>query len=475
MTTLRLKQSIDRSPWRLGFLLIPLVLACFALLPSTQAVTPAPDGGYPGGNTAEGANALLSRTTGGFDTAIGAASLLSLTTGGSNTAVGTNSLRLDTSGGANTAVGVSALFHNNGNSNTAVGANALTSNTTGTQNVAIGQAALGSNNASGNVAVGFQALALNSTGGGNTATGFQALSTNTTAPANTANGAFALGLNTTGSANTAVGFAALGLNRFAGTNTAIGAFALGSSVEGADNTAIGFAALENSFGSANIALGSNAGINLNGHEGGDIYIDNFGVAGESATTRIGSGQTRTFIAGIRGRRTGVANAIPVLIDSAGQLGTASSSQRFKHDIEPMDQTSESILALKPVTFHYKSDDTNTPQFGLIAEEVAKVNPDLVVRDENGQIYTVRYDAVNAMLLNEFLKEHRRAEEEACKLENLEATVAQQQKDFAATTAQQAKEIRALTASLKEQAAEIQKVSTQIEVTKPAPQVVNNDQ
>jgi predicted ribosome quality control (RQC) complex YloA/Tae2 family protein len=146
--------------------------------------------------------------------------------------------------------------------------------------------------------------------------------------------------------------------------------------------------------------------------------------------------------------TGNANAIPVLIDSVGQLGTVSSSQRFKHDIKGMDKTSEGILALKPVTFHYKSDKTNTPQFGLIAEEVAAVNPDLVVRDENGEIYTVRYDAVNAMLLNEFLKEHRKNEEQ-------EATIARLQK-----------QIEALTAGL-------QKVSAQLELSEAAPQTVNN--
>jgi hypothetical protein len=149
-----------------------------------------------------------------------------------------------------------------------------------------------------------------------------------------------------------------------------------------------------------------------------------------------------------------------VIDGAGQLGTASSSQRFKHDIKPMNKTSEAILALNPVTFHYKSDNTGTPQFGLIAEEVAKVNPDLIVRDENGEIYSVRYDAVNAMLLNEFLKEHRRVQE-------LEATVAQQRKDSVATAVRQQKQIDALTAGL-------QKVSAQLEASRPAPQVADSN-
>jgi predicted ribosome quality control (RQC) complex YloA/Tae2 family protein len=164
-----------------------------------------------------------------------------------------------------------------------------------------------------------------------------------------------------------------------------------------------------------------------------------------------------FIGNIRGVTTGNADAIPVLIDSAGQLGTVSSSRRFKKEIKPIDQTSEAILALKPVTFHYKSDSTGTPQFGLIAEEVAEVNPDLVVRDENGEIYTVRYDAVNAMLLNEFLKEHRKNEQQ-------EATIARQQK-----------QIEVLAAGLKEQKALIQKVSDKVELSKRAPQMVVNHQ
>jgi uncharacterized coiled-coil protein SlyX len=162
--------------------------------------------------------------------------------------------------------------------------------------------------------------------------------------------------------------------------------------------------------------------------------------------------------------------VPVVIDSTGQLGTVSSSRRFKKEIEPMDQTSEAILALKPVTFHYKSDNTNTPQFGLIAEEVAKVNPNLVVGDKNGEIYTVRYDAVNAMLLNEFLKAHRKIEEQQATIAQLNSTVAKQEMN----SAEQQKEIQALTASLKEQASQIQKVSAELEVQKaPAQTVLNN--
>jgi hypothetical protein len=196
-------------------------------------------------------------------------------------------------------------------------------------------------------------------------------------------------------------------------------------------------------------LGNSAGVNLTTGSN-NIDIGALGAAGEADTIRIGRGaiQNRTFIAGIRGVTTGVANAIPLLIDSAGQLGTMNSSRRFKKEIKPMDKTSEAILALKPVAFHYKNDETRTPQFGLIAEDVDKVNPDLVVRDEKGEIYTVRYDAVNAMLLNEFLKEHRKVQE-------LEANAERQQK-----------QIDALTEGL-------QKVSAQLETRKPAPQVVIN--
>jgi len=221
---------------------------------------------------------------------------------------------------------------------------------------------------------------------------------------------------------------------------------------GSNNTGVGFNALgSNTSGNANIALGVNAGSALT-LGGNNIDIGNLGVAGESSTIRIGTSpsQTKAFIAGIRGVTTINANAIPVLIDSGGQLGTASSSRRFKKEIKAMEQASEGILALKPVTFHYKSDKTNTPQFGLIAEEVAKVNPDLVVRDDKGEIYTVRYDAVNAMLLNEFLKEHRKNEQQ-------EAMIARQQK-----------QIDALTVGL-------QKVSEQIQMRRPAPQVVLNNQ
>jgi hypothetical protein len=427
-----------------GLLLIPLVLACFALLPRAQGQetpellpAPPPDGAYTGFNTAEGLNALLS-----------------LSTGQLNTAMGFNTLRLDTSGSSNTAVGAQALLHNNGSSNTAVGVNALVNNTTGTLNTAVGQGALASNTTGdASTAIGFQTLDSNTIGVANTAIGNGALQLNTSGELNTATGFGALASNSSGKQNTGTGVRSLLDNSTGAFNTAVGYEALVSNTLGNRNTAIGEHALEfSTVGSGNIAVGVDAGQQID-MGSNNIDIGNFGSFGDSNTIRIGSVQTRAFIAGIRGRTTGNANAVPVLIDSAGQLGTASSSRRFKKEIKPMDQTSESILALKPVTFHYKSDSTGTPQFGLIAEEVAAVNPDLVVRDENGQIYTVRYDAVNAMLLNEFLKEHR-------KVEDLK-------RDFQATIAQQQQQFEALTAGL-------QKVSAQIELSKPAPQTVSND-
>ena len=222
-------------------------------------------------------------------------------------------------------------------------------------------------------------------------------------------------------------------------------------------------ALQLATGTNNTALGAGAGQALTSGNS-NIAIGNAGVAGDSDTTRIGSVfQTRTFISGIRGVATGSADTLPVLIDVNGQLGTAGSSRRFKKEIRPMDKASEALLALKPVTFHYKSDACGTPQFGLIAEEVADVNPDLVVRDGNGEIYTVRYDAVNAMLLNEFLKEHNKVEEQ-------QATITELKRDFQLVSARQQKEIQILSAQLKEQAAQIQNVSAQIEVSKPTPRM-----
>jgi hypothetical protein len=461
MTTLHLKKSISRSPSRLALLLIPLVLACFALSPAAQAVVPPPDGDYPGFNTAEGENALLSLTSGTYNTAIGFLSLQDVTTGARNT-----------------GVGAATLVFNNGVNNTAIGAGALLNNTIGSDNTATGFFALIRNTEGGsNTANGANALAFNTTGSENTATGANALSNNT-ASRNTANGSNALFANTTGFANTAMGNHALATN-ISGTantaigndvlhdntgenNTAVGNRALGTNTSGEGNTAVGaFALLNNNTGNFNTALGDFAGRNLTGSNNIDIGFGVEGMAaGESNTIRIGnSGISDTFIRGISGATA--AGGAAVFVTSNGHLGTTTSSARFKDEIKPMGNASETILALRPVSFRYKKeiDPQGIPQFGLVAEEVEKVNPDLVIREADGRPQTVRYEQVNAMLLNEFLKEH-------CKVQEQEATIAHLKKDFQATVAQ-------LTTRLDEQAAQIQKVSAQLEASKPAPQVVNN--
>jgi trimeric autotransporter adhesin len=376
MTTLSIRNSVSRSPLRLGlprvqriwllrgFVLIPLVLACFALSPMAQAVIPAPDGGYPGGNTAEGTDALFSLTT-------------------------------------------------DGNNNTAIGGYALYSNTTG----------------DGNTANGYQALAINTTGNNNTATGNQALQSNTTGSYNTASGVQALFGNTTGASNTANGFQALAIN-----------------TTGSNNTANGYHALLNNTGSGNVGLGTDAGKNLTTGSGNVcIGVNVLGVAGESNTTRI------------RNVYSSVASGRAVYVNSNNKIGTLVSSRRFKEEIKLMDKASEALLALKPVTFRYKKEiePNGAIMFGLIAEEVEKVDPDLVTRNDKGEVETVRYDAVNAMLLNEFLKEHREVAE-------LKSTVAEQRKGMEAMAAQ-----------LKEQASQIQKVSAQLELSKCAPKTVKN--
>jgi Chaperone of endosialidase len=400
--TVPVPNSISRLSSRRGFpvVFLALVLGVFALSPTVLAVDPPPDGGYSNENTAEGDGALFS-----------------LTTGADNTANGLQALYSNTTGSENTATGVNALFFNTANDNTATG---------------------------------FEALYSNTTGADDTANGVNALLSNTTGSQNTANGVGTLKQNTTGHANTANGYRALYINTTGRANTANGLQSLYSNTTGSQNTAEGLNALaNNTIGSNNLALGVSAGLNLTTGSN-NIDIGASGVAGESGVIRIGKSPTATatFIAGIAGKT--VASGVGVIVNASGQLGTILSSARYKEAIKPMDKMSETILALKPVTFRYKEDldPDGVPQFGLIAEQVEKVNPDLVVRDEHGQVMTVRYEAVNAMLLNEFLKEHRQVEE-------LKGTVAQQQK-----------QIEALTAA-------VRKVSDQLALSKPAPQLVTN--
>ena len=360
-----------------AFRLVALILAAFAISPMAQAVVPAPDGGYPGGNTAEGQNALLSRTTGIYNNAVGIYALLSLTTGNYNTANGAGALFSITTTNENTATGAGALFSNSSgpsdSGNTADGAFALFSDTTGHHNTAVGNRAL-----------------------------------------------FA---NTTGAQNVAIGDRALEDATGPGSNTVVGSVAGGSITTGGGNTFIGLNAGNNiTTGDNNICIGAAV----------------LGEMGAADSTYIGNINTtaQPIVGGVDG----------VTVDlTTGKLGHGVSSRCFKEQIKPMDEASELLYSLKPVTFYYKKaiDHTQTLDFGLIAEEVAAVNPELAVRDGQGKICDYRRDAVNAMLLNEFLKEHQ-------------------------TVQELKKEVAALTAGL-------QKVSAQLEVSKPAPQTVLNNQ
>ena len=435
-----LRNSTDHPPLLRGSFLIPLMLVCFALLPRVRA-TPdegpaapqAPREASTAPEILQGVPAAPQIALAGFNTADGDHALFNVTTGTANSAFGWFSLFSDTDASFNTGVGAGTLALSTANNNTAVGAVALLLNSTGTQNTAVGVSAL-LNNADGlqNIAMGELALNANISGFDNTAVGFIALQ------------------NNTGSSNTAVGAAAL-LNN----------------ISGSDNQAFGRGALRFATGSDNIGIGREAGANM-------TTADNVISIGSPGDGSAFGTSDRCFIGNIRGVTVGNGDGINVIVDSDGQLGTSNSSRRFKKDIEPMDQTSEAILALKPVTFHYKNQDTkkaeNTPQFGLIAEDVAEVNPDLVVRDADGKPFTVRYDAVNAMLLNEFLKEHKKVEEQQTNITQLNSKMASQ----AAIIAEQQKGMEVLTAQLKEQAAQIQKVSARLELNKSATQRVAID-
>jgi Chaperone of endosialidase len=430
-------------------LVMSLALASLQFLPNARAVVPPPDGGYPGQNTAEGQNALFHLTIGTSNTAVGWSSLSSDTIGSFNTGVGAGTLVANT-GDRNTATGAAALFMNTtGARNTADGTLALFHNSIGFNNTAVGDSALFSNaGGASNTATGALALFANTDGFQNTANGSYALENNN-GSFNTAHGFFALRMNTTGDNNTAIGDRALLLNETGGGNTAIGAQALIGTASNS-NTAVGNAALSfNTTGAFNIALGVLAGI-------GVTTADNVICIGADGADVSDS----CFIGNIRDIQTQNDDAVAVVVDSAGQLGTVSSSKRFKTDIKPMDDASESILALRPVTFRYKNAKKGTPQFGLIAEEVAEVNPDLVVCDKNGDTYSVRYDQVNAMLLNEFLKQHRKVEEQGRKLERQETTIA-------ALT----KKLETVVAELKDQNSRIQKVSSQIDMSGRSAQVL----
>jgi hypothetical protein len=381
-----------------------LALACPAFIQHARAVSPAPDGGYPGGNTAEGQNALFSLSSGTYNTALGFSSLRSNTTGTLNTAIGAGTLLLNT-GDDNSATGAAALLSNTtGSFNTANGSRTLLSNTTGNSNTATGVFALLHNTTGNfNTANGGDALDLNTTGSFNTASGFDALLNNTIGTFNTASGYQALYFNTEGRESTATGYQALYFNTTGIDNTASGYGALFNNTEGSNNTALGFGAGSN-VTTANhvIAIGA-----LGANVSDSCFIDN-----------------------IYSNVQPVVGIDPdyVTVTSTGRLGRANiSSRRYKHDIKPMAKTSEALFNLKPASFRYNKeyDATQTLAFGLIAEEVAEVYPDLVGRNARGQPESVRYDQVNAMLLNEFLKEHRRVQELRREIAGLSAKIKEQ--------------------------------------------------
>lgn len=348
-----------------------------------------------------------------------------------NTCFGTGVLDANTTGRYNAGFGYLALqFNTEGHYNTAVGFQALTANTTGLENTASGALALTSNTSGGlNTAVGFGALYSNTTGGDNTASGYAALSGNTTGHSNTASGFLALSSNTSGFYNTTHGAESLASNTQGRNNTATGGLALSANLVGNANTADGYAALRDATGHRNVAMGSGAGSAITtGSDNIIIGAVTPGRADDDGVIRIGvSGrQQRAFIAGVRGARTGSANAVPVMVDSKGQLGTISSSRRFKDDVQAMGGASERLYALRPVTFRYKQpyeDGSRPVQFGLVAEEVADAFPELVVYAEDGTPETVRYHLLASLLLNELQKEHAVMQDQSARIATLEKQAA----------------------------------------------------
>jgi trimeric autotransporter adhesin len=511
---MRHRTNLKSASLNPAWLLAALAGICLALLPAPNAfgVDPPPDGGYPNGNTVEGDGGLYG-TDGLDNTALGNGALGGSNGPASNTAVGASTLGFNWDLGAvqNTAMGMGALDGNyEGYHNTAIGVEALnngyitwdntavgyrahaeiTANYYVDANTAIGSQALTEGHITiGNTAMGAYALFgsehFENYGDFNTAIGFGALLTNI-ADNNTAVGAEALYNNGLSGTNTAVGYRALFyssssnnaatgssalMNLTSGANnTAEGMNALLNSTTGGSNTSIGFNALSNNTtGRFNIGLGESAGSSLTTGSN-NIDIGNNGVAGEARTIRIGKQgtQTRTVIAGISG--TTVAGGIAVFIDTNGRLGTSTSSRRYKEAIQPMGEASEVIYSLQPVTFRYKPqlDPEDIPQFGLVAEQVAKVRPDLVAYDDEGELYSVRYQAVNAMLLNEFQKDHRKVAEHNRRLAAQRSKGRRQQARLSATE----EEIRGLVQEVNEQAAQIQKVSARLEANQSAMHVVS---
>ena len=429
-------------------------LVCFGLCQQVQSATDTPDpGSLPTSNTADGQGALGSLTTGLYNSAFGFLSVLSLSDANFDTGVGAGALLVD-NGGSNTAVGAGALFSNTtGSDNTAVGAFALFNSTTAGLNVAVGDSALVSFN--GTTAF----------DGANTALGSIALSAETSGEENVAVGRRALESLVSGSNNVAVGWRA-GDNYTGGetNNICIGSGTGGTAGEsnairiGDSASSGGIDVINNSTLANVVTIGpglSTQGITI-------LTLLGFGSVSIGNGLQTTAGASTCFIGGIF-NQTPVAGSHGVVVGPNNQLADATlSSRRFKKDIAPIDKMSEGILALRPVTFHWKTDNTNEPEFGLVAEEVAEVNLNWITRNPQGEISGVRYETIPILLLNEFLKEHKKVEEQQANIAELKSTVAQQQKGM-----------EVLTAQLKEQAAQIQKVSAQLEVNKPASKVVVN--
>jgi trimeric autotransporter adhesin len=427
-------KSISRSHSRCGFFIVAVALCWFALSPALKAGCPS-IGGCGNANTAVGDDALFNVSSGVW-----------------NVGVGFQALSLNTTGNQNTGIGYQALFSNlSGDHSTAIGGLALSLNTTGSDNVGVGFQTLSLNTTGNrNTGMGYRTLAFNSTNSDNTAIGWNALFNNRNIDGNTAVGSSALFTAVNSPENVAVGFNALqatsGTNGF---NVAVGFQALDEVTTGGQNTAVGDNALGSIItGTVNTALGDLAGVGHTGSDSGNIDIGAFeeGVPGESFITRIGNITGTPFTTG------GF-----FLYEVNGAIGVFTSSRKFKDDIKPIDKASETIYSLDPVTFRAKpgADPSRPRGYGLIAEDVEKVNPDLVSHGQN-DILTVRYESINAMLLNEFLKEHKKVEKQQASISDLKSTVALQQR-----------EMQVLTAQLKEQAAQIQKVSAQLQTTKPA--------
>jgi hypothetical protein len=473
---------------KIMFTSVLLALACIAVSPMAVArpqptPTPTPTAtprlGEDRGNdnsAAESVDALNINTTGTYNTAHGWHALSANTTGSQNTADGSYALFSNTTGFFNVAVGAYSLQNNtSGSRNDAFGDSALWSNTTGSYNVAVGTTALVDNTTGvGNVAVGDDALSVNTTGGENTAIGDVALESNTTGSGNVAVGSETLAYSVGASwqlqgANTAVGYRTLeytGAPWVSGSggdgNTAMGDRAMLYNIDGSFNCAFGLLALSSdngvTNGSENVAIGDHAGYNLTSGSG-NVYI------GEHEVARDPNESYHTYIHNIDTTSVSGGSADTVTIDlNTGLLGHLTSSRRHKEDIKAMDNASETLYRLKPVTYRYKKeiDRNQALDYGLIAEEVAQIDPNLAIRNAKGEIETVRYNAINVMLLNEFLKEHKKVEAQQATIGELNSIVARQQKGM-----------EALTAQLNEQAVQIQKVSAQLEMVNPAPRVVAN--